>query len=283
MACSLSAAPAVADTGPTLSVNPNLSRAFLVLDNGRTVTMDASTRTFTLRTASGQIATVSFAQAAQFETSIPTEQQALVDQWIALVTDSGNEFTLTNSNQPTLAVSEPLLPGPPGYLDPYSLPGDGPMLMLEPAGSLSGSTQSIPGEPEDGDCELVPCSCQFGSCWPGHGYPFGMGIIYYSEDGSSGLGEKSKARQLCEADHREAWIATRASYCTNQSFWGWTAALAGGKAAVTCSAAALSSGAAIAPCAIDMAAFGAAAAHWVDARRMCTTSYPGSGLDCAGL
>lgn len=283
MACSLSAAPAVADTGPTLSVNPSLNRAFLVLDNGRTVTMDAATRTFTLRTAQGQTATVSFAQVAQFETSIPAEQQALVDEWIALVTDSGNEFTLTDSHQPTLAVSEPGLPGPPGYVDPYSLPGDGPILMREPGGSINGATQSTPGDPEENDCLLVPCGCRFGNCWPGHGYPFGMGMIYYSEDGSGGLGEKSEARQLCEADHREAWIAARASYCTNQSLWGWTAAIAGGRAAATCSAAAISSGAALAPCALEMAAFGAAAAHWVEARRMCTTTYPGSGLACAGL
>lgn len=245
--------------------------------------MDASTRTFTLRTASGQIATVSFAQVAQLETSIPAEQQALVDQWIALVTDPGNEFTLTDSQQPTLAVSEPGLPGPPGYVDPYSLPGAGPTLMREPGGSINGATQSTPGDPEGGDCLLVPCGCRFGNCWPGHGYPFGMGMIYYSEDGSAGLGEQSEARQLCEADHREAWIAARASHCTDQSSFGWSAVFLGGKAATSCGAAALSSGAAIAPCAFDLALFATAAAHWVDARRMCTTTYPGSGTACAGL
>ena len=98
MACSLTAAPAAADTGPTLSVNPDLSSAYMVLDDGKIMTMDAATQTFTLRTAQGQTATVSFQQVAQLETSIPTEQQALVNEWIAMLDNPSNTFTLTDSH-----------------------------------------------------------------------------------------------------------------------------------------------------------------------------------------
>lgn len=56
---------AKADTGPTLSVNQSLHSAYLVLDDGKIVTMDGTTRTFTLRTPQGQTGTVSFEQVAQ--------------------------------------------------------------------------------------------------------------------------------------------------------------------------------------------------------------------------
>lgn len=45
MACTLINAPAVADTGPTLSVNPALTSAYMVLDDSRTMTMNAATPT----------------------------------------------------------------------------------------------------------------------------------------------------------------------------------------------------------------------------------------------
>ncbi|NGX15172.1 hypothetical protein [Wenzhouxiangella sp. XN24] len=113
-ACSLSIAPVMADTGPTLSINPDLSRGFLVLDNGNTVTMDGVTQRFTLTTPQGGVLHLTFEEVAASHTGVPAEQQSLINQWVSTVTNPDNMFTSTDSHEPTLAVTSGGLPGSPG-------------------------------------------------------------------------------------------------------------------------------------------------------------------------
>lgn len=283
MACSLTAAPAAADTGPTLSVNPDLSSAYMVLDDGKIMTMDAATQTFTLRTAQGQTATVSFQQVAQLETSIPTEQQALVNEWIAMLDNPSNTFTLTDSHQPTLAVSQGGLEPPPGEWKIEGVPGGGSHSTFMTGDEFGASTQSFPSGPGDGDCLLVPCSCRTGSCWPGRPWGSGGGMEYSVDGGRSGPGEQSKRRQECEADHEAAFIAQQGASCALLGSLGWATGVAMGTAAVTCGAAGATSGAALVPCASSFASFVGAAMSYISARQTCRSHYHGSGTACVGL
>lgn len=272
---------AKADTGPTLSVNQALHSAYLVLDDGKIVTMDGTTRTFTLRTPQGQTGTVSFEQVAQWETAVPAEQQALVNEWVSMLNDPSNNFTFTNSHQPTLALSESSLPPPPGSVIIQGLLGSGHDLQLGVQGGLDSSTLSMPRY----NCDLAPCSCQVGDCFPGHGQPWGLwGMIYYSLDGAGGgSGRASKAKQNCLADHEAAWMSQQGASCALMSSLGMAAGIAGARAFTTCLAAGATSGAALAPCAFNMAAFAAAATGYTNARLMCRSTYPGAGNNCAGL
>lgn len=282
MACSLTAAPAAADTGPTLSVNPDLSSAYMVSDDGRTMTMDAATQTFTLRTAQGQTATVSFQQVAQMETSIPTEQQALVDEWISMLNNPSNTFTLTDSHEPTLAVSQGGLEPPPGEWKIQGVPGGGSHSTFITGDEFGASTQSFPSGPGEGDCLLVPCSCRSGSCWPGRPWGSGGGLVY-SVDGGSGLGEQSVARQECEADHEAAFFTQQGAACVSMGQRGGTTAVFGALAVASCAVAGGTSGAALAPCARNFSLFVVSAMSYISARQTCRSHYHGSGTACQGL
>jgi hypothetical protein len=274
-----------ADEAPTLSVNPALNRAYLILDDGKTVTMDATTRMFTFRTASGQTATVSFEQVAQLETPIPADQQALLNEWVSIINNPSNTFTLTDSHEPTLGLSESGLPPPPGFVDIQGHPGIGYNSMLSIQGGLDALTQGTQGGPVT-DCAFVPCSCQFGECYPGSGQPWGLwGMIYYSLDGGGGggPGRSSEAKQRCLRDHESAWLSQQGASCALMNGLGMTAAYFGAVAGGTCAAAAATSGAAIAPCAKGLARFAVAATAYLQARQACRSPYPGPGSACAGL
>lgn len=276
---------ATADTTPTLSVNPALQRAYMVLDDGKTVTMDAAMGTFTLRTAQGQTATVSFEQVAQLETAIPADQQALVNEWVSIINDPKNTSTFTDSHQPTLALSDSGLPPPPGFFDPQGFPGGGYELTFGGQGGIDASIQGDVTNP-GGGCAFVPCSCGGGQCYPGDGMPWGLwGMIYYALDanGGGGPGMSSAAKQACLRDHESAWLSQQGASCSLTTGLGLTAAYFGAVAGGTCAAAGATSGAAILPCAKAMGRFAVAATAYLQARQQCRSTYPGAGSACAGL
>jgi hypothetical protein len=129
----LSTQAAVASTGATFTVNPELQQAILLLDSGEKVTANASTEVFTLQAPNGQSVSLTFAQVASGITGIPSEQQALIQQWRTKIRDQANKHTITNKHEPTLALPHGGVDLPPGDEQVYGAPvidGNDPLSTL---------------------------------------------------------------------------------------------------------------------------------------------------------
>jgi hypothetical protein len=270
-----------ASNGPTITVNPDVRQALLILESGERITMNGMSDVFSLQTPHGQTFTFTFTQLAQSLTGIPSEQQALVQKWRASIGKPGNRFTITNTHEPTLALATDSGGLPPGSVVVQGVPGitDGDVAsdpleeQVSPMYQLSGVTSS------PGPCSLAPCSCSGGECWPAHGFGHGMGMIYFFMDGG-GAGRATKERQNCLAVHYDNWRMQQQAHCASVGNAGVAAAVATGAAVAACSTVPGTMAATAKTCLATFATAVTTTISFINNHQACRSVYPGAGNRC---
>lgn len=179
-----------------------------------------------------------------------------------------------------------VLPGswdpPPGHFEMQGAPGIGDATDLSTLGSIESPGTGLgilSSGPTPGPCSFAPCSCQSGECHPAHGFPWGLGMIYFAMDAGGG-GKATTERQTCLATHYNNWRMQQQANCASVTSHGLTFGATLGTTFAACSATPATWGVAAKACAASMGAMGVAGFSFIQAQRACRANYPGAGSAC---